>query len=189
MQELWQLYSEQGEPLPGQGAAKADVFNNGTLHAASHVWMWRRTDHGPEVLLQKRASHKMTWPDCYDISAAGHIDLGETPLQAALRESKEEIGLEIPPAKLQLFSVYRAHLRASKDAVENEFQWLYILEITEDAQQFTMQAKEVSSVEWKPLADFTTETRGVSEDYVPHGELYYDTVIAAVTRASSLSAA
>ncbi|HYH74595.1 MAG TPA: hypothetical protein VD735_01405 [Candidatus Saccharimonadales bacterium] len=76
MPELWQLYSEQGVALAGQGAPKDEVFTQGLLHGASHVWIWRTTPDGVAVLLQKRAVDKRTWPSRYDISAAGHIDLG-----------------------------------------------------------------------------------------------------------------
>jgi 8-oxo-dGTP pyrophosphatase MutT (NUDIX family) len=34
------------------------------------------------------------FPGCWDNSAAGHVDVGETNLQAAQREMKEELGLE-----------------------------------------------------------------------------------------------
>jgi isopentenyl-diphosphate delta-isomerase len=181
MDELWQLYDEQGRPLAGKGATKKETFSKGLLHAAAHVWIWRLTATGPEVLLQKRAANKTTWPNCYDISAAGHIDLDEAPLAAGLRESQEEIGLDIAPEQLQLFSVQRAHLRAG-ESVENEFQWLYLLRL--DSQHtFAMQTAEVDSVAWKPLADFAAETRGEAMGYVPHGELYYDTVIDAIEHA------
>lgn len=88
MDELWQLYDEQGRVLKDKGAKRDDVFGNGILHGASHVWIWRKDNGTLEILLQKRAPNKRTWPNRYDVSAAGHIDLGETPLDAALREAK-----------------------------------------------------------------------------------------------------
>lgn len=125
MKEQWQLYDEQGRALEGQGANKEAVFNDGILHGASHVWIWRRDSSGEiEILLQRRAANKRTWPGRYDISAAGHIDLGETPLIAALREAKEEINLDIDSNDLKLFGVHRAYMQAENGAIENEFQWL-----------------------------------------------------------------
>src|ERR1017187_5337048 len=91
-EELWQAYNEQGEPITGKGLTKAQS-RTGVLHAASHVWIWRGAGADTEVLIQLRAKDKMTWPGLYDISAAGHIDFTETPLQAAIRETKEEIGI------------------------------------------------------------------------------------------------
>lgn len=179
MTELWQLYDEQGRVKPGQGASKNDVYGKGLLHGAVHVWIWRIIDNGAEVLLQKRASDKTTWPNYYDISAAGHIDLGEDPVTAALRETIEEIGLGVNESDLKLFNVHRAHLVDENGAIENEFQWQYLLKLT-DPTNFHLRDGEVASLEWKSLTAFGRETRTAQEPYVPHGRLYFQTVIAAI---------
>lgn len=46
-----------------------------------------------EVLLQKRSKYKDLFPGFYSISTGGHVGKGETYLQAAKRELKEEIGI------------------------------------------------------------------------------------------------
>lgn len=181
MDELWQLYDEQGNPLAGTGGTKNEVFAQGLLHAAAHVWIWRTTNGATEILLQKRAANKRTWPTRYDISAAGHIDLGETPLDAALREAKEEINLSITKDDLRLFSVHRAHLAAANGATENEFQWLYSLELTSET-TFDLQASEVDSLLWMPLDQFKREC--TTDQYVPHTALYYNTVIQTIESAA-----
>lgn len=179
MDELWQLYDEQGRVLPGKGATKNEAFLKGLLHGAAHVWIWRSGDAGVEILLQKRSSTKRTWANRYDISAAGHINLGEHPIQAALRETIEEIGLEIEETSLKLISVQRTYMVAESNAIENEFQWLYLLQMSE-ATTFDLQAEEVALLEWKLIADLKADVKKISDLYVPHGDLYYDTVIAAV---------
>ncbi|HSX34543.1 MAG TPA: NUDIX domain-containing protein [Candidatus Saccharimonadales bacterium] len=184
MDELWQLYDEQGRALAGKGNVKADVFGQGLLHGAAHVWIWRVQDGAVEVLLQKRAAHKPTWPNCYDISAAGHIDLGEEPITAALREAKEEISLAVAEPQLKLIAVHRAYLIAPNKAIENEFQWLYTLQLAEDT-NFTLQTSEVDSLVWVPIGQFKTYYN--SDQYVPHGKLYYETVISAIESAVSPS--
>src|SRR5688572_29603237 len=78
---LIQLYDEQGDQIPGKGASGKDILDKGLLHAAAHVWIWRRAKKGQiEILLQKRADELRTWPGRYDISTAGHIDLDDRPL-------------------------------------------------------------------------------------------------------------
>lgn len=177
MDELWQLYDEQGQPIPGEGATKDEVFSKGTLHAASHVWIWRKNNGITEILLQKRAASKRTWPNLFDISTAGHIDLGETPLEAALREAKEEINLDVASHDLKLFGVHRTYLQTDGGTIENEFQWLYSLELP-SASDFTLQETEVESLVWVSMEQFKTECGG--DQYVPHGKFYYDMVISAI---------
>jgi isopentenyl-diphosphate delta-isomerase len=179
--ELWQLYSEQGTPLFGAGARKDDVGSRGLLHGASHVWIWRMRNNKPEVLLQKRAAVKNTWPNHLDISAAGHIDLGEEPLTAALRETNEEIGLVVPETQLELFAVHRTRLVAG-NKIENEFQWLYLLQLIKET-PLILQTTELAATLWIPLQEFRAQCMG--DAYVPHGQLYYDIVYDAIDKAQS----
>ncbi|MEP2828579.1 NUDIX hydrolase [Parvibaculum sp.] len=44
------------------------------------------------VLLARRAAHKETYPDCWDI-VGGHVEPGETVEQALIRETMEELGV------------------------------------------------------------------------------------------------
>jgi isopentenyl-diphosphate delta-isomerase len=180
MQELWQLYDEQGQPLSGKGITKKQAAQ-GVLHGVAHVWIWRQNGKHIEVLWQQRARSKMTWPGLFDISAAGHINLGETPLDAAIRETQEEIGLDVATADLMLFNVFRTSL-LSGDSIENEFQWLYSLELQEDC-DFTLQASEVDTVLWKPLSTLRAACK--DSGYVPHGSLYYQLVLEMLSNGST----
>jgi len=184
MQELWQLYDEQSRPLEGQGANKDEVFGKALLHGASHVWIWRQNpQHGVEALLQKRAGRMRNWPNRYDVSAAGHISLGEAPLAAALRETHEETGLAVADADLKPAGTHRAHMTTTNGTVENEYQWLYLLEFPQGS-ALHMQQAEVAALTWKSLADFKRDLHENPEAYVPHGDRYYNTVITAIQDAA-----
>jgi 8-oxo-dGTP pyrophosphatase MutT (NUDIX family) len=77
--------------LPESGAAT-------TLKHAAVAIALAPSDHGGEtaLLLTRRAaslrSHRAQWA-----LPGGRCDLGETPVQAALRELQEELGLALPP--------------------------------------------------------------------------------------------
>lgn len=90
---------------------------------ASHVWLWRLRNGKKELLLQQRSRNKATWPGYFDISAAGHIDGGESPLQSAKREAQEELGLDIATDNLQ----YIFSLRTP--AAKNEIDHVYLYEV------------------------------------------------------------
>ncbi len=180
MQEQWQLCDEQGRLLVGKGSTRDIVFREGLLHGVAHVWVWQIVNNQAEVLLQKRAQGKPTWPGLYDISAAGHIDLGEEPHTAALRETREEIGWELNADDLTLIAVHRSFMTIDT-VIENEFQWLYLVRANQE-KEFVLQSEEVSSVVWKPLSQFEAETN-ISETpigYVPHGIAYYSLVCSTI---------
>lgn len=181
----WQLYDEQGRPLTNNGASSEDGLKNALLHGAAHVWMWRLTDHGVELLLQKRAQDKYTWPGRYDISAAGHIDLGEDPLTAAVREAREEIGFDIDEANLRFIGAHRCCVVApDKSWTENEIRFLYLLQATPDM-SFSFDDGEVESVEWMPLdlikQKIASDPNGAV--FVPHGSPYFSILFEALEQA------
>jgi isopentenyl-diphosphate Delta-isomerase len=55
-----------------------------------------------EIYVQHRAGTKRLWPDRKTISASGHMDPGETFEQAAVREVREELRLELSVSDLRL---------------------------------------------------------------------------------------
>ncbi len=59
-----------------------------------------------ELLLLKRAQKAPLGPGLWGFPA-GHIEPGETPEQCALRELKEELGLEAPPELLSALGPVR----------------------------------------------------------------------------------
>ena len=183
--ELWQAYTKSGEPVT-QPLTKAKA-GTGILHGASHVWIWRRGSHGLEMLLQRRAPDKLTWPNHLDISAAGHIDFGESPLGALLREAQEEIGLKLDTASVELLFVHRAYLQAGAGIIENEFQWVYGYESTEEM-QLTFADGEVVTAEWLPFKEFRELVRGASSQYqiVQHGDVYFMNLMAGISRMSGI---
>lgn len=64
---------------------RAEAHSNGTPHRIAIVYL---ENDKKEILIQERVSGTL------DHSAAGHVDPGETYHQAALREAKEELGIE-----------------------------------------------------------------------------------------------
>jgi isopentenyldiphosphate isomerase len=183
MNGTYQLYDEQGRLAPSDYVSKDDIFKLGKLHGASHVWIWRVQNGVVEVLLQKRSPQKWTWPNCYDVSAAGHINAGEEPLTAGIRETKEEIGIDIDETHMQSIGVQRARLITPNGLIENEFQWLYLLRLDGDT-VFTIEDNEVLSLVWKPFDDMIAEFKKKPDTYVPHGDIYFDTVLAAILAAN-----
>jgi 8-oxo-dGTP diphosphatase len=54
---------------------------------------------GDKVLLLKGAAHKRLWANKYN-GIGGHIEIGEDVYHGALRELKEEAGIEVQPLRL-----------------------------------------------------------------------------------------
>lgn len=47
-----------------------------------------------QILLAHRHPRRRWYPDCWDL-VGGHVEPGETPLEAVVRECREEIGVDV----------------------------------------------------------------------------------------------
>jgi len=91
MKEEWfDLLNINGETI---GAAPRGVCHTmpGLLHRAVHVLVF---DKESRLFLQKRSAAKDIQPGKWDTSVGGHPGLGESNENAALREMREELGVE-----------------------------------------------------------------------------------------------
>jgi isopentenyl-diphosphate delta-isomerase len=89
--ELLDIVDLDGNPT-GEQRDKAEVHRLGLWHRDVHVWI---TD-GERTLQQQRAWHKKIMPGAWDVAVGGHVGAGESYLQAAMRETEEELGLRLP---------------------------------------------------------------------------------------------
>lgn len=126
------------------------IHRDGDLHPTVHVWIVKRKDMGIFVLLQKRASEKEIYPDCYDVSVAGHVSQGMEFRKTAVKEAYEELGLEIPAGKLAHIGNRRISHSSGK-INDNEMSAVYIYRENVDINDLVLQKSEVSEVCWAEI--------------------------------------
>jgi hydrolase, NUDIX family len=99
----------------------------GLMSQAVHLNGLVQTDGGWHFWIGRRSLHKAVDPDKLDNLVGGGIASGETPFEAACRESEEEAGL-MPPALDTLRPAARIHsLRPVSRGIHNEI--LHIFDI------------------------------------------------------------
>ena len=95
--EIWDLYDENRELL-GKDHVRGEQLPIDGYHLVVHVWI--RNSKG-EYLISQRSANRPTFPlvwECVD----GSVIKGEDSLQGALREVKEEVGVDLLPEKGQV---------------------------------------------------------------------------------------
>ena len=98
--EYLDIVDEQGQPT-GEIVSRILAHTKGIRHRTAHIWIVRRENEHFQVLMQKRAMSKDSFPGKYDTSSAGHIQAGDEPLASGLRELAEELGIHAKPEDLE----------------------------------------------------------------------------------------
>ncbi len=115
---------------------------------------------GERVYVHRRTDTKDVFPGLYDCTAGGVIDAGEDPDEAAARELREELGVEVPLKRL-FASRY-------VDELTRYHVWVY--EARTDG-PFTHQPEEVASGEWMDLDELKVRIGDPDWPLVPDGRV------------------
>jgi 8-oxo-dGTP pyrophosphatase MutT (NUDIX family) len=99
-----QLSDENGTLLPGQSTI-SEANKKGLWHVGVHVVIVNK--NSGTILVQKRSPQMFTHPSKLDLSLGGALEYGETFEQAALRETREETGINVPNQTLRFVSSFR----------------------------------------------------------------------------------
>ncbi|MCI8609003.1 MAG: NUDIX domain-containing protein [Firmicutes bacterium] len=88
--EKWDLYTKYREKT-GKEHLRGERIPEGFYHLVVHVWI--RNSKG-EYLMAQRAANRPTFPLMWEC-AGGSVLMGESSIDGALREVKEEVGLDL----------------------------------------------------------------------------------------------
>ncbi len=99
MNELWDILDSSGNKT-GRVIERGQLMYKGEYHLSVHVWIHNRKG---EWLISKRSPEKKTSPNIWE-ACGGAAVVGEDSLTTALREAKEELGLNLDSKKGRLFT-------------------------------------------------------------------------------------
>ncbi len=139
--EEWDLFDEEGNLLDMKMTRGAEI-PEGCYHKIVSVWI--RNTKG-EYLLSKRSMEKLVSPGVWECTG-GAVDVGETTLDAAVREVKEELGIDLDPSRGVL-------ARSTKHDLMHEFYDVWVFEEDIDIADIKLQSEEVSDVRWMTKKD------------------------------------
>jgi Isopentenyldiphosphate isomerase len=157
--------------LDENGVKTGEVLTRGEIHKKG---LWHRAivvaviDEQNRVLIQQRSSAKKKNPGMWDISIAGHVEVGQDSVFAAVREINEETEIDINEKVMvrdfRFMLSFRDMRQFAQDFVENQFYDFFILKrIGLNVDEMNFQKSEVQAL----------RTVGVSEllEMIDGGEL------------------
>ncbi len=149
--EKLMLLNEDGTPT-GKAVDREIAHRTGLLHATSQVFVYKITDEKLYILLQKRCANKDSYPNCWDISCAGHVPYGMDYLENAKKELAEELGFKhVEDEELTPVFLHKTEKKATfygKPFHDRQFSMVYTLMRDVPAESVVFQKEEISAVKW-----------------------------------------
>jgi isopentenyl-diphosphate delta-isomerase type 1 len=150
-EEIFDVVNERDEVI-GRNT-RSEVHRLGLRHRAVHVLVYNAKG---EIFLQKRSQTKDTFPGAWDSSAAGHLGCGEDYDACAIREMREELGIEPQSPPKRLFHI-TACLGTGMEHV-----WVYRYQCEGP---FTLDPEEIEDGKWFALDYVSNWIRERPQDF------------------------
>ncbi|MBR5518726.1 MAG: NUDIX domain-containing protein [Clostridia bacterium] len=139
--EKWDLYTKYKEKT-GREHVRGEKIPEGFYHLVVHVWI--RNCKG-EYLISQRSASRLTSPLMWEC-VGGSVLIGESSIDGALREVKEEVGLDLKPETGKiLFTKIRSTFNDIVDV------WLF--EYDGDLHLDDATTDEVSGCRWMTVSE------------------------------------
>jgi isopentenyldiphosphate isomerase len=167
--ELFDVYDKYRQKT-GRSHERWKAMAEGEYHLVVHVCIIN--DRG-QFLIQKRQPWKIGWPNMWDFSAAGSSVVGDTSIDAATRETKEELGIQLDINEAEiLFTI--------------SFDWgfddIWLVRQNVDINELKLQDEEVADAKWVSKKEI--------KELVQQGEFinynYFDTLFEMINSNISL---
>ena len=157
--EYFDIVDDNGLPT-GTTVSRDMAHRYGIQHRTAHVWIVKRKTSGYDILLQKRSHNKDSFPGLYDTSSAGHIPAGDEPLESAIRELKEELGINAAPEQLSYAGLFHGQYEKEFHGQifrDNEIARVFVYDEPVEIENLTLQETEVEAIRWFDLDEVWTE--------------------------------
>lgn len=147
MVEMIDVLNENGVKT-GEIVSRDVIHKEGLWHRAVVVCIINSDN---EMLMQQRSEKVWEFPGLWDLSVAAHVMAGDDSVSTILRETNEEIGVQIgytAQAKdFRFLSSFRNSMVIG-DIIENQFYELFILRRDINIKDICFTDDEVADVQW-----------------------------------------
>lgn len=154
--EIWDVYNKD-RVKTGRTHKRGEPMEEGDYHLIVHIWIIN--DKG-EFLIQKRQPWKRGWPGMWDCAAGGSAIKGDDSTTAAIRETKEELGVDIDISKAKLLFTINFH---------NGFDDVWLVRQNVDIKDLKLQYEEVADAKWvtfNEVKEMMEKNEFINYDYI-----------------------
>jgi 8-oxo-dGTP pyrophosphatase MutT (NUDIX family) len=138
-------------------APREQIHRDGLLHEEVHVWFYTPQR---ELIFQHRRPGAETYPDLLDATVGGHVEIGDSSLATALKETREETGISVAEGDLQFLYTDRSRGEdPATNRINNVLRNVYAFLYTDDVER--LQIEEGHGVGFEKLR--FEQLRGLSQ--------------------------
>ena len=165
--ERWDIYNREGRPTGRTVSRGRLILRRGEYHLVVHIWA---VDKKGNVLIQRRSEEKPLMPGEWAATGGAAI-AGESSLAAAVRELREEMGIEKREQELK---------KITRMVRRNSLLDIYITETDLSGEQLKLQKGEVAEAKWITL----DELKRMAEkgEFHNYGKEYFEIVFDAIEK-------
>ena len=157
--EILDLYDARKNKLNKILIRETEKVKTGEYKQSVHVWI---INSKKEILLEKRAYNMKVNPGKWAF-VGGVVDTGETSLEGAIRETKEELGIDININEIELMFSFKR---------KEDFVDVWIASNNSELNELILQKEEVSDAKWVSIEELEKMIK--RQEFVPAINLYYD---------------
>ena len=145
--------------------SREKIHGKGLLHREINVLVYNNKG---EILFQKRAPNKDTFPNLFDASTGGHVDIGEDYLSAAIRELEEETRIKAKKSDLILLGEFKKKVY---DKVTNKTNYatkeIYAYRFKGDKEELIIEQGEATNLKFLPIKTLFNPSKKEKEEFIP----------------------
>jgi len=145
--EYFDVYNKYGEKT-SEIVERTTAHKQGICHRVVHLWILNEKN---QVLLQQRSACKDAGANLWYVSVGGHIEASESIAHTLIRETKEELGLDIRAMAGSidyLYSFRETLYDHNNTYIDDEFFDVFLLKADFQLDELTLQEEEVQAVEY-----------------------------------------
>lgn len=160
--EIWDVLDENGNKT-GRFHERGRKMANGDYHLVVHVW--KHNSKG-EWLIDRRTIKKHGWSGIWETTGGAAV-AGDDSLTAALRETKEELNIDLDPSKGTMFN----RIALCGDDGHIWFQDVWVFEWNGSVEDVRFQEKETCDVMWATddkICEMMKQGQFVEADVYPY---------------------
>lgn len=147
--EVWDLYTKYREKT-GKEHIRGEKIPEGCYHLVVHVWI--RNNKG-EYLISQRSADRPTFPLMWEC-VGGSVIKGESSIEGAIREVKEEVGLDLEQeAGKLLFSKIRGTDVRYECKAYNDIMDVWLFNYSGEVQLEAATTNEVADCKWMTVSE------------------------------------